>query len=332
MKKPLRTSLLMLCLATPLTALAAGVDEAAIRATEQAGGEWLSHGRTSAEQRFSPLKQIDASNVKSLGLAWYMDLDNTRGLEATPLFHDGVIYTSVFNPYDGRKNWQDMLSAFCTTFRDTADATLVLKLTHHDISDALNDMLHHLYKNQSFRCRVVLIHGFLADADYERLVEATSFVVNSSFGEGQCLPLMEFMSCGKPAVAPCNTAMADYIDADNAFIVDSTDELTAWPHDPRRAFRTLRYVTNWASLCEAYKASYDVAKNHPARYAHRAAAPGHQAGHLHRAFSVFLFNRKGELLIQQRATALHGGQGSVHLAGGIAHTSTTKLKPFIGLV
>ena len=95
MKKPLRTSLLMLCLATPLAALAAGVDEAAIRATEQAGGEWLSHGRTYAEQRFSPLKQIDASNVKSLGLAWYMDLDNTRGLEATPLFHDGVIYTSM---------------------------------------------------------------------------------------------------------------------------------------------------------------------------------------------------------------------------------------------
>lgn len=85
----------MLCLATPLAALAAGVDEAAIRATEQAGGEWLSHGRTYAEQRFSPLKQIDASNVKSLGLAWYMDLDNTRGLEATPLFHDGVIYTSM---------------------------------------------------------------------------------------------------------------------------------------------------------------------------------------------------------------------------------------------
>ncbi|MCO7506061.1 MULTISPECIES: PQQ-dependent dehydrogenase, methanol/ethanol family [Pseudomonas] len=95
MKKPLRTSLLMLCLATPLAALAAGVDEAAIRATERAGGEWLSHGRTYAEQRFSPLKQIDASNVRSLGLAWYMDLDNTRGLEATPLFHDGVIYTSM---------------------------------------------------------------------------------------------------------------------------------------------------------------------------------------------------------------------------------------------
>ncbi|CAI8768872.1 glycosyltransferase [Pseudomonas sp. IT-P176] len=184
---------------------------------------------------------------------------------------DGVIYTSVFNPYDGRKNWQDMLSAFCTTFRECADATLVLKLTHHDITDALNDMLHHLYKNQHYRCRIVLIHGFLADADYERLVQATSFVVNSSFGEGQCLPLMEFMSCGKPAVAPCNTAMADYIDGQNTFIVDSTDELTAWPHDPRAAYRTLRYVTNWDSLCSAYQASYQVARNDAPRYARMSA-------------------------------------------------------------
>lgn len=143
----------------------------------------------------------------------------------------------------------------------------MLKLTHHDIGNALADMLHHLYKNQSYQCRIVLIHGFLSDPDYERLVEATRYVVNSSFGEGQCLPLMEFMSCGKPAVAPCNTAMADYIDHDNTFIVDSTDELTAWPHDPRAAYRTLRYITNWDSLCSAYRASYDVALQDPERYA-----------------------------------------------------------------
>jgi glycosyltransferase involved in cell wall biosynthesis len=164
-----------------------------------------------------------------------------------------------------------MLSAFCTTFRDTPDATLVLKLTHHDITDALTDMLHHLYKNQSYRCRIVLIHGYLADADYERLVQATSYVVNSSYGEGQCLPLMEFMSCGKPAIAPLNTAMADYVNSDNAFIVDFTEELTAWPHDPRAAYRTMRYMTNWDSLCAGYRASYEVAKTDEARYAAMSA-------------------------------------------------------------
>ncbi|MFJ4193757.1 glycosyltransferase [Pseudomonas sp. NPDC089534] len=184
---------------------------------------------------------------------------------------DGVVYTSVFNPGDGRKNWEDMLSAFCVTFRDTEDATLVLKLTHHDAEEALGDILHHLYKNQPYRCRIVLIYGYLADADYERLVQATRYVVNTSYGEGQCLPLMEFMSCGKPAVAPRTTAMIDYLDAGNGFLVESTDELTSWPHDPRKAFRTLRYVTNWASVCAAYRASYEVAKHDPERYAQMSA-------------------------------------------------------------
>ena len=90
----LRSSLLLMCLAVPMPLLAA-VDEAAIRATEHDGSQWLSHGRTYSEQRYSPLEQINAGNVKGLGLAWYKDLDNTRGLESTPLFHDGVIYTSM---------------------------------------------------------------------------------------------------------------------------------------------------------------------------------------------------------------------------------------------
>ncbi|POA35029.1 MULTISPECIES: glycosyltransferase [unclassified Pseudomonas] len=184
---------------------------------------------------------------------------------------DGVVYTSVFNPCDGRKNWEDMLSAFCVTFRKVQDATLVLKLTHHDAEEALTDILHHLYKNQPYVCRVVLIYGYLADADYECLVQATSYVVNTSYGEGQCLPLMEFMSCGKPAVAPRTTAMIDYLSTDNAFLIDSTEELTAWPHDPRKAFRTLRYITNWASLCVAYRTSYEVVKGDTECYARMSA-------------------------------------------------------------
>jgi alcohol dehydrogenase (cytochrome c)/quinohemoprotein ethanol dehydrogenase len=56
---------------------------------------WLSHGRTYDEQRFSPLQQVNADNVAQLGLAWYYDLDSTRGQEATPLVVDGVMYVST---------------------------------------------------------------------------------------------------------------------------------------------------------------------------------------------------------------------------------------------
>jgi len=49
-------------------------------------------GGTYTAQRFSTLKQIDEHNVSELGLAWYYDLDTLRGVEATPLAIDGVIY------------------------------------------------------------------------------------------------------------------------------------------------------------------------------------------------------------------------------------------------
>src|SRR2546426_8178048 len=55
---------------------------------------WLMYGRTYDEQRFSPLAQINQKNVSSLGLVWSRELGTTRGIEATPLVVDGVIYTT----------------------------------------------------------------------------------------------------------------------------------------------------------------------------------------------------------------------------------------------
>lgn len=180
---------------------------------------------------------------------------------------DGVVFTALFNPYDGRKNWADMLTAFCTAFRDTSSATLVFKLGSKEYLSVMNVMLITLARLPKFRCRIVLLQGFLEGESFEALIEATSFAVNASYGEGQCLPLMEFLSCGRPAVAPRHSAMADYIDEDVAFVVDSWLDATCWPHDPRQAFRTRRHQIDWESLVEAYKAAYKCATENPDRYA-----------------------------------------------------------------
>lgn len=65
-----------------------------VKATQAPDVEWPKHGLTDGEQRFSPLAQINAENVNSLGLDWYFDYPNQRGKEATPLIIDGVIYTT----------------------------------------------------------------------------------------------------------------------------------------------------------------------------------------------------------------------------------------------
>ena len=58
-------------------------------------GNWLSHGRTYDEQRFSPLTRINDGNAADLGLAWHFDIDTNRAMEATPLIADGVMYVTA---------------------------------------------------------------------------------------------------------------------------------------------------------------------------------------------------------------------------------------------
>ncbi|HXU09221.1 MAG TPA: PQQ-dependent dehydrogenase, methanol/ethanol family, partial [Blastocatellia bacterium] len=68
------------------------VDRARIINADKEPGNWMTHGRTYDEQRFSPLKQINDGNVTQLGLAWYFDMDTDRGQESTPIVVDGVMY------------------------------------------------------------------------------------------------------------------------------------------------------------------------------------------------------------------------------------------------
>jgi quinohemoprotein ethanol dehydrogenase len=58
------------------------------------GADWTMYGRTNDEQRFSPLSEINERNIGQLGLLWDRELGTTRGLEATPLVSNGVIYTT----------------------------------------------------------------------------------------------------------------------------------------------------------------------------------------------------------------------------------------------
>jgi glycosyltransferase involved in cell wall biosynthesis len=178
----------------------------------------------------------------------------------------GVVYTLVANPDDGRKNWDDAFSAFVYAFRDNPDVTLVVKLIHFDASRA-GDIVSDLFaRGAPYQCRVVFVFGYLDGPEYESLIRGTTFAVNSSRGEGQCLPLMEFMSAGRPAIAPDHTAMAEYVDQDNSFVVESFTERTHWPHDPRLVMRCMTRTINWESLRAAYQRSWEVITTDPDRY------------------------------------------------------------------
>lgn len=70
------------------------IDDARINNADSEPGNWLAHGRTYEEQRFSPLTGIDRDNVAQLGLAWHRDMGTNRGQEATPIVVDGTMFVS----------------------------------------------------------------------------------------------------------------------------------------------------------------------------------------------------------------------------------------------
>ncbi|HTF18889.1 MAG TPA: PQQ-dependent dehydrogenase, methanol/ethanol family [Chryseolinea sp.] len=88
------------------------------RLASRTAGDWLALGGDHKMQHYSPLNQINLSNISSLGLAWEYDASSTigrvpRGLEATPIIVDGLLYTSgawgfvyALNARTGEEIWR----------------------------------------------------------------------------------------------------------------------------------------------------------------------------------------------------------------------------------
>ncbi len=74
--------------------------------------QWPAPGRDGEGTYYSPLKDIHAGNVAQLGFAWQYRLGTHRGLEATPLVIDGVMYATgnfgrvyALDASSGRELW-----------------------------------------------------------------------------------------------------------------------------------------------------------------------------------------------------------------------------------
>lgn len=94
---------------------AAAVDAQRLLNADSERGNWMSYGRTYDEKRFSPLDQINDSNVGQLGLQWFIDLPTNQNVETTPLVIDGVMYLTL--------PWSEVMAL---------DAKTGEQLWHHD--------------------------------------------------------------------------------------------------------------------------------------------------------------------------------------------------------
>src|SRR5262249_897233 len=95
-----------------IRSVTSAIDSAAIKANTATTRDWPTTGLHYPETRFSKRRKITSDNVKDLGLMWSYNLNSDRGVEATPVVVDGIMYQtaswSVVHAIDartGRKIW-----------------------------------------------------------------------------------------------------------------------------------------------------------------------------------------------------------------------------------
>ena len=87
-----RASLLLLAvLLAPFTLCAQVTADRLLHAADEPQN-WLTYSGSYASQRYSPLQQVDPTNVKNLELKWVFQAQSLQKFEATPLVVDGVMY------------------------------------------------------------------------------------------------------------------------------------------------------------------------------------------------------------------------------------------------
>lgn len=178
----------------------------------------------------------------------------------------GVVYTGILRAEDELTRWLELVSAFCWTFRNQPNATLILKFSHYNPTSGRIALLTALSRLSPFRCRVIAINAFLDAAQYEALIAVSHFLVQPSLAEASALTAQEFLSAGRPVIGPAYAALADWLTPENALLIEGSLQPMHWSKDPDKKLHYSSLRLNWASLCCALEQSYRITQEHSECY------------------------------------------------------------------
>lgn len=188
------------------------------------------------------------------------------------------IFLSVFNVHDYRKQIEPMLTGFMRFLEQRPNALLLLKMTTpHRAKRLANRILMEEQVSDAGRLippmvsdRIWLTDAVLTRNELNRLYDAATYYVCTSYAEGQNLPLIEAMGRGVVPVTVNHTAMSDYISENDAVVIPSQPR----PLDIRLAarYRMFGTDTNYVTA-EDVRASLERAVTlEDADYVHRSSA------------------------------------------------------------
>jgi glycosyltransferase involved in cell wall biosynthesis len=111
-----------------------------------------------------------------------------------------------------RKNIQALIKAFHTEFHPKENVSLLIKTSGVDIS-VVNNLIQATKKGLKLREKYkedIVISGKLEKKDYLSVLKQCHAFVMPSRGEGFCIPALEAMALGVPAIYTKGTAMSEF--------------------------------------------------------------------------------------------------------------------------
>jgi glycosyltransferase involved in cell wall biosynthesis len=196
-------------------------------------------GRSLARQPGTTFYRIGSLRLTQANVSFYIERGDPSMLDSGTLLHTeecsltgGRVFLSVFNPGDPRKNAAALILGFQEYLqRSKRNDLLIIKLvldgSKGSLRRALSDHLPKFFDNAGVPfsfvdCpNILLVRDHLTADELALLYQAADFYVCTSGAEGQGLPVQEAMAAGLVPISSRETAMADYINADNAIIMQA---------------------------------------------------------------------------------------------------------------
>ena len=134
-------------------------------------------------------------------------------------------FLSVFD-WQTRKGFDVLLRAYLAEFKPDEDVALILKI--YTIYDPFTDpearLIYFVERELGINLDkippIIILNGFIPNADMPRLYAAADAFVLPSRGEGFGRPYLEALSCGRPVIATRWSAQLDFLHDGNSYLIE----------------------------------------------------------------------------------------------------------------